>query len=132
MHASQRGALLATVFLVHLGTAAHVPALPVLREEFLVSAATVSLITAVYGLSRLVFDLPVGMLLERMPRGPLLLAGTLLSLAGSMVAAVAPTFEILLIGRAVSGAGTAVFSITAIVGLIAATDPRRRGRTMGR
>jgi MFS transporter, DHA1 family, multidrug resistance protein len=91
----------------------------------------VVLVISVWGGARLVADLPLGLLIDRLPRGRLLLAGTLCGVGGSLVAAFAPSFEVLLAGRAISGLGAASISITAVVSLIDLSPPHRRGRSLG-
>jgi predicted MFS family arabinose efflux permease len=128
--AAQRQALYLTVFLAQLGTAAAVPILPTLRDTFGVSVTAVALTTSVWGLARLAVDLPVGAVTGRIRPGRMLLAGTLLIGSGQTLSALAPSFPILLVGRAVSGAGSGVVAITVIVRLIALSEPGLRGRTL--
>jgi DHA1 family multidrug resistance protein-like MFS transporter len=128
--AAQRQALYLTVFLAQLGTAVAVPILPTLRETFGVSVTAVALTTSVWGLARLAVDLPVGALTGRVRPGRMLLAGTLLIGAGQTLSALAPSFPVLLAGRAVSGAGSGVVAITVIVRLIPLSEPGARGRTL--
>ena len=128
--AAQRQALYLTVFLAQLGTAVAVPILPTLQETFGVSVTAVALTTSVWGLARLAVDLPVGALTGRVRPGRMLLAGTLLIGGGQTLSALAPSFPVLLAGRAVSGAGSGVVAITVIVRLIPLSEPGARGRTL--
>jgi DHA1 family multidrug resistance protein-like MFS transporter len=128
--AAQREALYLTVFLAQLGTAVAVPILPTLRETFGVSVTAVALTTSVWGLARLAVDLPVGAVTGRVRPGRMLLAGTLLIGGGQTLSALAPSFPVLLAGRAVSGAGSGVVAITVIVRLISLSEPGARGRTL--
>lgn len=128
--AAQRQALYLTVFLAQLGTAVAVPILPTLRETFGVSVTAVALTTSVWGLARLAVDLPVGAVTGRVRPGRMLLAGTLLIGGGQTLSALAPSFPVLLAGRAVSGAGSGVVAITVIVRLISLSEPGARGRTL--
>jgi len=128
--AAQRQALYLTVFLAQLGTAVAVPILPTLRETFGVSVTAVALTTSVWGLARLAVDLPVGAITGRVRPGRMLLAGTLLIGGGQTLSALAPSFPVLLAGRAVSGAGSGVVAITVIVRLISLSEPGARGRTL--
>jgi MFS transporter, DHA1 family, multidrug resistance protein len=128
--AAQRQSLYLTVFLAQLGTAVAVPILPTLRETFGVSVTAVALTTSVWGLARLAVDLPVGALTGRVRPGRMLLAGTLLIGGGQTLSALAPSFPVLLAGRAVSGAGSGVVAITVIVRLIPLSEPGARGRTL--
>jgi predicted MFS family arabinose efflux permease len=96
------------VLLAQLGTAVAVPILPTLRKTFGVSLTAVALTTSVWGLARLAIDLPVGAITDRIAPGRMLLAGTLLLGSGATLSALAPSFGILLAGRAISGAGSGV------------------------
>jgi predicted MFS family arabinose efflux permease len=127
---AQRQALYVTVFLAQLGTAVAVPILPTLRDTFGVSLTAVALTTSVWGLARLAIDLPVGAITNRVPPGRMLLAGTMMIGSGATLSALAPSFVILLAGRAISGAGSGVVAITVIVRLIALSEPGARGRTL--
>jgi MFS family permease len=127
---AQRNALYVTVFLAQLGTAVAVPILPTLRETFGVSLTAVALTTSVWGLARLAVDLPVGAITNRISPGRMLLAGIMLIGSGSTLAALAPSFAVLLVGRAVAGAGSGMVAITVIVRLIALSEPGARGRTL--
>ena len=114
-----------------LGAAVAVPVLPELQQTFSVSATEVVLTTSVWGAARLVMDLPLGVMVERLRPGPVLLAGTLFSAAGAFVASAAPSFAVLLVGRAISGVGAAIVSYVAVVTLLELSEPNRRGRSLG-
>lgn len=120
-----------TVVLAHIGSATAGPILPQLQDEFGLSAMGVVLVVSVLGFARLATDLPFGRIVERMPVGRALVAGTAAAALGAAVTAVSPTFEILLVGRAVSGVGAAIVSITAIVALIDMSTPSNRGSVLG-
>lgn len=128
---AQRASLYLMIFLTQLGTGVAIPILPELRDTFGVSVAAVSLTTAFWGLARVVFDLPLGVVIERIATGRMLLAGCFLLGGGAVISAFAPTFEILLAGRLVSGAGAAVVSITATVALLGMSTRANRGRVLG-
>ena len=128
---TQQLVLYLAVFLVSLGYSVAVPVLPDLQAAFGISAAQVVLTTSVWGAARLVMDLPLGFLVERLHTGWLLLAGTIVSALGAFIATAAPTFEVMLAGRAVSGVGTAVVSYVVILSLLDFSGPDRRGRTLG-
>jgi predicted MFS family arabinose efflux permease len=127
----QHAVLYLAVFLVSLGASVAVPVLPDLQQAFHVSAAQVVLTTSIWGAARLVMDLPLGVILERLHAGRVLLAGTAISALGAFIAAAAPTFEVMLAGRAVSGVGAAVVSYVAIISLLDLSEPHRRGRSLG-
>ncbi|MEO6350903.1 MAG: MFS transporter [Candidatus Limnocylindrales bacterium] len=126
-----RLSLYLTIFLTQLGVSVAVPILPSLKEEFGLTVAAVSLTTAFWGLARLVFDLPVGKLLARVSTGRMLFVGVLSLGLGAITSALAPTFEIILVGRVISGAGAAMLAITTTLALLALSTPNNRGRVLG-
>ena len=128
---SRRLSLYFTIFLTQLGTGVAVPILPELRDHFGVTIASVSLVTALWGLARLAFDLPLGRITERFATGRMLLIGVALIGLGAITSALAPTFEVLLVGRIISGAGAAVLAITSTLALLAISTPANRGRVLG-
>lgn len=128
---ARRLSLYLTIFLTQLGTGVAVPILPELRDHFGVTVAAVSLTTALWGLARLVFDLPVGSVTARVSTGRMLIVGVLLLGAGAVASAVAPTFELMLVGRVISGAGAAVLAITSTLALLAISTPNNKGRVLG-
>lgn len=128
---TQQTVLYLAVFLVSLGYSVAVPVLPDLQEAFDISAAQVVLTTSIWGAARLVMDLPLGVIVERLHTGRVLVAGTILSAIGAFIAALAPSFGVMLVGRAVSGVGAAVVSYVAIISLLDLSEPNRRGRSLG-
>lgn len=127
----RRLALYLTVFFSGLGSSVATPLLPDLQTAFNVSVSQVVLVTSVWATMRLVTDLPLGLLIDRLAPGRVLVGGTGLALVGALVSAFAPTFEVLLVGRAVSGLGSALIGLAAIVTLLGMTDPARTGRALG-
>ncbi len=127
----QQTVLYLAVFLVSLGYSVAVPVLPDLQVAFGISAAQVVLTTSVWGAARLVMDLPLGVIVERLHAGRVLIAGTIISALGGFIAAGAPSFGVMLAGRAVSGVGAAAVSYVAIISLLDLSEPSRRGRSLG-
>jgi MFS family permease len=128
---TQQVVLYLAVFLVSLGYSVAVPVLPDLQAAFDISAAQVVLTTSIWGAARLVMDLPLGFLVERLHTGRLLVGGTVISAVGGFIAAAAPTFAVMLAGRAVSGVGTAIVAYVAILSLLDLSEANRKGRALG-
>ena len=128
---ARRLSLYLTIFLTQLGTGVAVPILPDLQDHFGVTVAAVALTTALWGLARLIFDLPVGRVMGRVATRPMLFAGVVLLALGAVVSAAAPSFELMLAGRVVSGAGAAVLTITGTLALLALSTPQNKGRVLG-
>ena len=79
------------------------------------SAAMVGLAFGIYGLTQAVFQIPFGAASDRFGRKPVITAGLLLMLAGSLVAAAADTLTGLTLGRALQGAGAVSAAISALL-----------------
>ncbi len=106
------------------------PLLPPLSSGLHLSLAEVGLVPAVFALTRLLSDLPAGLLAGRLGTFRLMLIGMGLGCLGNAVAALAPNFTTLLAGRAVAGAGHGPVAISNILALTAAFPSSQRGRAM--
>ncbi|OYX04210.1 MAG: MFS transporter, partial [Thiotrichales bacterium 32-46-8] len=69
------------------------------------SALMIGLTMGIYGLSQALLQLPFGMWSDRFGRKPLIAIGLVLFALGSVVCALAPTMEWMMLGRALQGAG---------------------------
>ena len=79
------------------------------------NAALVGLAFGIYGLTQALFQIPFGAASDRFGRKPVITAGLLLMLAGSLVAAAADTLAGLTLGRAMQGAGAVSAAISALL-----------------
>jgi DHA1 family bicyclomycin/chloramphenicol resistance-like MFS transporter len=106
MSAVALGALIAAYALGPMATQIVTPAVPFVHRDFAISMAAaqtlISLAFATIALMTLVY----GPLSDRFGRRPVILAGTVLFCVGSLVAAFAPTPEVLILGRIVQAAGS--------------------------
>lgn len=69
------------------------------------SAMMIGLTIGIYGLSQALLQLPFGMWSDKFGRKPLIAIGLVLFALGSVVCALAPTLEWMMVGRALQGAG---------------------------
>lgn len=107
------------------------PALPALREHFGVDERTIAWVFNTFVLFNLI-GLPfMAKMSDLFGRRVLYVADVLLFAAGSLVVALAPSFEVLLVGRALQGLGASgIFpAASAVVG--DTFPPERRGRALG-
>ncbi|MBX6378588.1 MAG: MFS transporter, partial [Clostridia bacterium] len=116
--------------MTQLGFGIVTPALPVYAASFGVGTAAVGLVISSYGLARLVADLPVGTLAERVGRRPLLIGGGIILGVGSALCAVAPSFPALVAFRFLAGAGAATVLTAAQIILADLSSTDNRGRVM--
>src|SRR5512146_1575303 len=72
-----------------LGFGIIVPVVPLFASSFGVAQAAIRLAISVYGLGRLLFDLPMGSLTDRFGRRTILIAGTLITAVGSLLCGMA-------------------------------------------
>ena len=77
--------------------------------------ALVGLAMGVYGLTQGCLQMPFGMASDRFGRKRVMLLGLFLFAVGSLVAALAPSLQMLVVGRALQGAGAISAAITALL-----------------
>jgi MFS family permease len=120
-------------FLSHMGMGIVGPNLPGIRDAFGITASQVGLFMASFGMARLLLDLPMGVMLERINRSVLMMAGLLIMATGAFINASTPTdaFPILILGRAIMGAGSCMLNMTVLVSLNQVATREIRGRVMG-
>ena len=86
-----------------LGFGAVVAVLALYARSFGVSQSAIGLAIAIYGLARFLVAMPAGQLADRVGRRPALALGGVVSAAGNLVCAWAPTFALFIVGRFASG-----------------------------
>lgn len=92
------------------------------------SALLVGVGLGIYGLSQGLLQIPFGLLSDRIGRKPLIFAGMLLFLAGSILAATADSMAGLIIARALQGAGAVASVVMALLSDL--TKEQNRTRAM--
>lgn len=123
--------LVAAAFVVILNETIMSVALPELMEEFSVGAATAQWLTTAFMLTMAVVIPITGYLLTRMPlRTVFAIAMTSFSI-GTLVAALAPVFPLLVTGRVIQAVGTAIMMPLLFTTVLNVVPAERRGRTMG-
>lgn len=124
-------ALLLGAVLVVLNQTLLSPGLPSIMQEMGVGETTVQWLTSAYSLAEAVVIPTAAWFMGRFSTRRLFVGGMALFAAGSLVAAVAPAFPVLLLGRVMQACATGVLMV-AVMALILLAFPReRRGQAMG-
>lgn len=106
------------------------PAIPLLAKQFGVGAWEASLAISAFALFRFFSAMGSGSLIDRLGERRVLVSGLMIQAITSVLAGLAPTFELLLTFRAIGGLGSAAFSISSMALLLRIAPPDRRGRAM--
>lgn len=86
------------------------------EQEFSqVTGLQIGLAIGAYGLTQALLQIPYGMLSDRFGRKPLMLLGLFVFLIGSIICALADSIEVMILGRAIQGAGAVAAVLTASV-----------------
>lgn len=95
-----------------------IPVLAQIGREFGTTTGTAGIIVAAYGLPGVFVALVAGPYSDRFGRKPFLVAGALIMGSMTMLAAVMPTFELVVASRALAGIGASVLfpNVNAIIG----------------
>ncbi len=104
--------LLVILFGFEVGVSLFGPLLPLVQQEFEVSAGSVAVALSIYHGIRLLVNVPLGRLVSRSALPAMLAIGGAVMAAGGIIVAMAPEFWVVLAGRAVMGVGSALFFIT--------------------
>ena len=79
------------------------------------SAQWLGLAMGIYGLTQALLQIPAGALSDRIGRKPVIIGGLLIFALGSLIAAMADSVWMLIVGRALQGAGAIASAIMALV-----------------
>jgi EmrB/QacA subfamily drug resistance transporter len=107
------------------------PALPAIQDSFSLGERGVALVFTIYMLFNLLGTPTLAALADRLGRRPVYLLAVGLFTAGSLVAGLSGEYWLLLVGRAVQGAGAGgIFPVASAV-IWSAYPPQMRGRMLG-
>ena len=88
----------------------------------------IGLAIGVYGLTQAIFQIPFGMISDQIGRKPVIAFGLMIFAIGSVIAALSDNIYILILGRALQGAGAIAASIMALAADL--TRESQRTKTM--
>ena len=123
--------LVGSAFVMILNETIMSVALPALMADLEIGASTAQWLTSGFLLTMAVVIPTTGYLLQRFPPRTIYLASMSLFTTGILIAALAPGFGVLLVGRVVQATGTAVMVPLLITTVMRLVPAERRGRTMG-
>ncbi|MET4783692.1 MDR family MFS transporter [Glaciihabitans sp. UYNi722] len=123
--------LLISAFVVILNETIMGVALPRLTVDLGITPSSAQWLTAAFMLTMAVVIPITGFLLQRFNTRPLFIAAMSLFSLGTLVAAVAPGFEILLVARVIQASGTAIMFPLLMTTVMTLVPPATRGRMMG-
>ncbi len=107
MKSSGRRSLIVLIYLLAfvcaIGNPVAVPSLPFMMKDFALSPIEMGMVISMFALPGVCIIPLYGVLSDRLGRRPMLLAGLILCIAGSLICWAAPSFSWLLVGRALQG-----------------------------
>ncbi|WP_246389060.1 MDR family MFS transporter [Corynebacterium incognita] len=106
-------------------------ALPAVMADFGIPATSAQWLTTGFMLTMAVVIPTTGFLIERFSTRQIFVASVLLFMAGTTLAALAPTFLVLLAGRVIQASGTALAMPLLMTVTMTLVPPQRRGTIMG-
>ncbi|HKI28484.1 MAG TPA: MFS transporter, partial [Actinomycetota bacterium] len=124
-----RAAMLGT-FVIMLGYGILLPVLPNYARSFGVGYDSIGLLISSFSFARLVSDPFVGKYIDRYGERAMSTLGAVWVGVSSFAAALAPTFPLLVLFRALGGIGSALFFASLLSFLLRSIPSRRTGRVM--
>ena len=83
-----------------------------------------------YGLTQAIFQLPFGIASDKFGRKKVIYFGLFIFAIGSFIAAYAPNIEMIIVGRAIQGAGAVSAAVTALVADLTSDEHRTKAMAM--
>lgn len=125
------GVLLVAAFVVILNETILSVALPTLMADLDITAATAQWLTSGFLLTMAIVIPITGYLMQRFTLRSIYIAAMTLFTVGTLVAALAPGFELLIVARVVQASGTALMVPLLMTTILNVVPEQNRGRTMG-
>lgn len=94
------------------------------------TALLTGLAIGAYGLTQAIFQIPFGLLSDKLGRKPVIAAGLLIFAIGSVVAAVSDTITGVIIGRALQGMGAIAAAVIALVSDLTREEQRTKAMAL--
>jgi DHA1 family multidrug resistance protein-like MFS transporter len=123
--------LFLSLLLSSIGLGMSLPVVTLFAVELGAAGAMLGLIVAMRWIARLVVDVPVGVLSERIGRRQLFIGGIVVAALSGLVSALAPDPDVLLAARVLEGIGAGMSTTVALAMVADRSDAGSRGRMMG-
>lgn len=123
--------LLFTAFVMMVNETTLAVALPTIMEDFHVTAATAQWLLTGVMLTMAIILPTTGWMLDRFTTRQVYLAAISFFLLGTVVAALSPSFAVMLTGRVLQAVGTAIIMPLLMTVVMTVVPPTRRGMVMG-
>ena len=123
--------LLVSTFVVFLNETIMSVAIPHLMADLGVAASAAQWLTTAFLLTMAVVIPVTGFLLQRMNTRPIFILSMSVFTAGTLLCAVSPGLELLVLGRVVQAVGTAIMMPLLMTTVMTLVPPEGRGKTMG-
>src|SRR6218665_2475544 len=123
--------LLVSTFVVMLNETAMSVAIPKLMDALGVSASAAQWLTTSFLLTMAVVIPITGFLLQRLNTRPIFVLAMTLFSVGTLIAALSPGLPLLIVGRVVQAAGTAIMMPLLMTTVMTLVPPDQRGKMMG-
>lgn len=124
--------LLTAAFVAILNETTMNVAIPFLIRDLGITAVAAQWLTTAFMLTMAVVIPITGFLLQRFTTRQVFIAAMSLFSAGTLVAFVAPGFEVLVAARVIQASGTAIMMPLLMTTIMTIVPPQQRGRMMGR
>ncbi|WP_354480792.1 DHA2 family efflux MFS transporter permease subunit [Leifsonia sp. 563] len=124
--------LLAAVFVVFLNETMMGVALPRIQESLHIDATQGQWLTTAFALTMAVVIPVTGWLMQRLNTRPVFIVAMSSFVIGTLIAALSPVFETLVVGRVVQAVGTAIMMPLMMTTVMTIVAEEQRGRVMGR
>lgn len=123
--------ILAATFVVFLNETIIIVAIPKVMATLNIQESTAQWLSTAFMLTMAIVIPTTGFLMQRLSTRTVFILAMSLFTAGTAIAAIAPGFEILLAGRIVQSAGTAIMLPLLMTTVMTLVPPHERGKTMG-
>ena len=123
--------LLVATFVVILNETLMAVAIPRLMRDLNVTAGAVQWLTTAFLLTVSVVIPVTGFLLQRMNTRPIFVWAMSLFTLGTLIAALAPNLQVLVLARIIQASGTAIMMPLLMTTVMTLAPPETRGKTMG-